>query len=142
MKKNCTMIHIAIFYVVLLRVSVCWGKIRKLCEKTIEYIKKICMEIFPTFGIIFFLPSLFTHFKVFSFSFLNTHFFLLFELDNYHLFYIHSYLLIISLYTSISSHEIFICYIHCVKELLAYILNYLVSLNVGFNWQNLQLYAE
>lgn len=66
-------------------VCVCDCKTRKSCEKTIEYIKKICMEIFPTFKIIFSLPSLFTHYSKVFFS---TKYFFLFGLDNYHLFYI------------------------------------------------------
>lgn len=76
--------------------------------------KKNMYGNFPHLWNYFFLPSLFTQFKVF---FLNTHFFL-FELDNYHLFYIHSYLLIISLYTSISisSHEIFISVTLCERD--------------------------
>lgn len=88
-KKYCTLIHnIAIFYVVLLRVSVCWGKIRKLCEKTIEYIKNMYGN-FPTFGIIFSCPASLLISKVyFFFVSIFKYSFFLFVLDNYHLFYI------------------------------------------------------
>lgn len=140
-KKYCTLIHnIAIFYVVLLRVSVCWGKIRKLCEKTIEYIKNMYGN-FPTFGIIFSCPASLLISKVYFFfvSIFKYSFFYSCSIIIIYFIFVFSDYLTLYIYIFAWDFHLLHC---CVKKLLAYILNYLVSLNVGFNWQNLQLYAE